>query len=122
MAAMAPPPGSPRPAPRAPAALARAFACAGAGLADAALRERNLPIRFGLGVVAACGAAVLDLAPAERALVLACAGAMVAAEAINSALETIVDVVLPRPDPRARFAKESLSSFQNRSGVTVRTP
>ena len=93
--------------PRAPAALARAFACAGAGLADAALRERNLRIHLGLGVVAACGAAVLDLPPAERALVLACAGAVVAAEALNSALEAIVDVILPGPDPRARFAKDS---------------
>lgn len=97
---------SPRP-PRAPAALVRAFACAGAGLADAALRERNLRIHLGLGVLATCGAAVLELTPAERALVLACAGAVVAAEAVNSALETIVDVVLPGPDPRARFAKDA---------------
>jgi diacylglycerol kinase len=98
---------SPRPPPRAAAALARAFGFAGAGLVDAALRERNLRIHLGLGILATCAAAVLDLTPAERALVLASAGAVVATEALNSAIETIVDVVLPGPDPRARFAKDA---------------
>jgi diacylglycerol kinase (ATP) len=85
----------------------RAVACAGAGLADAALRERNLRIHLVLGALAGCAAATLGLSSAERAVVLLCIGAVVAAETVNSALEVIVDAIFPGHDERARFAKDA---------------
>lgn len=101
---MSTPDAPPRP-PR--ARLLRAFACAGAGLADATLRERNLRIHLALGMLAACATAVLELGAAERGVVLLCIGAVVAVEAINSAVEVIVDVLFPGVDERARFAKDA---------------
>jgi diacylglycerol kinase (ATP) len=99
----------PAPAPARPrrGTLLRAFSDAAAGLADAAARERNLRIHLGLGILAAAAAALLDLTPAERGLLLGCLGAVVAAEAVNSALEVLVDVVLPGFDDRARFVKDA---------------
>jgi diacylglycerol kinase (ATP) len=87
--------------------LLRAFACAGTGLADAAARERNLRIHLALGVVAGCATALLPFSPAERAVVLACMGAVVGAETVNAALEAVVDAVFPGEDERARFAKDA---------------
>jgi diacylglycerol kinase (ATP) len=80
---------------------------AAVGLCDATLRERNLRIHLVLGVFAACGAAVLELSSAERAAVVLCIGAVVAAEAANAAVETIVDVLFDGVDERARFAKDA---------------
>jgi diacylglycerol kinase (ATP) len=84
-----------------------ALRAAAVGLCDATLRERNLRIHLVLGVFAACGAAVLELSPAERAAVVLCIGAVVAAEAANAAVETIVDVLFDGVDERARFAKDA---------------
>ena len=100
-----PTPAAPRRPPR--GTLLRAFAFAGAGLADATLRERNLRIHLVLGTLAACGASALALSPAERAVLLLCIGAVVAAETFNSAIEVIVDGVFPDVDERARFAKDA---------------
>ncbi len=85
----------------------RAVRAAAIGLCDATLRERNLRVHLVLGVFAACGAAVLDLSSGERAAVVLCIGAVVAAEAANAAVETIVDVLFDGVDERARFAKDA---------------
>jgi diacylglycerol kinase (ATP) len=85
----------------------RALHAAAVGLCDATLRERNLRIHLVLGVVAACGAALLEVSDGERAAVLLCIGAVVAAEAANASIETIVDVLFEGVDERARFAKDA---------------
>jgi diacylglycerol kinase (ATP) len=48
----------------------------------------------------------LDLAPAERGLVLALGLLVLAAELINTAVEEVVDHLSPDPDPRAKKAKD----------------
>ena len=87
--------------------LARSFRFAWNGLADGAIRDRNLRIHLGLGALAASFAAVAPLLPAERALLVLCVAAVLAAEALNSALEAAVDLASPGSDERARFAKDS---------------
>jgi diacylglycerol kinase (ATP) len=93
--------------PRRRASFLAAFAFAAAGLADAALRERNLRVHLALGVLASCAAAVLPLSGAERAVVLLCVGVVVAAETLNSAVEVLADAIFPGEDARARFAKDA---------------
>jgi diacylglycerol kinase (ATP) len=87
--------------------LLRSFAFAWAGLAEGAVRDRNLRIHLGLGVLAGGLAARAPLAPAERAVLLLCIAAVIAAESLNSAIEAAVDLAAPGWDERARVAKDS---------------
>jgi diacylglycerol kinase (ATP) len=48
----------------------------------------------------------LDLAPAERGLILALGLLILAAELINTGLEEVVDHLSPAQDPRAKKAKD----------------
>jgi diacylglycerol kinase (ATP) len=96
-----------RPGPR---PLLRSFGFAWDGLAEAAVRDRNLRIHLALGVLAAGFVARAPLAPVERALLVLCVAGVVAAEAMNSALEAAVDLACPRFDERARVAKDSAAA------------
>jgi diacylglycerol kinase (ATP) len=87
--------------------LAASFRYAFDGLVDGSIRDRNLRIHLALGVLAGCFAAAAPLLPAERAVLVVCVAATIAAEAANSALEAAVDLACPRPDERARRAKDS---------------
>jgi diacylglycerol kinase (ATP) len=87
--------------------VARAFGYAWTGLAEAALRERNLRVQLALGVLACAFAAVAPLAPVERALLLACAATVIGAEAVNSAVEAVVDLASPGRHEKARQAKDA---------------
>jgi diacylglycerol kinase (ATP) len=87
--------------------LPRSFAFAWNGLAEAAARERNFRIHLALGVLAGVFAARAPLAMAERGLVLLCIALVLAAEAMNSALEAVVDLASPGWDERARVAKDA---------------
>ncbi len=87
--------------------LAASFRFAWDGLVDGAVRDRSLRIHLALGVLAGCLAAAAPLLPAERAILVLCVTAVIAAEAVNSALEAAVDLACPRPDERARRAKDS---------------
>lgn len=99
------PPGDPPP--KGAHGIARSFGWAWTGLVEGALRERNLRVQLAAGVLVASFAAVAPLAPVERALLLLCAAAVIAAEAANSALEAVVDLAAPRLDERARIAKDA---------------
>jgi diacylglycerol kinase (ATP) len=107
------PPGEEKPGAEAPLVergrhgLLRSFAFAWAGLAEGAVRDRNLRIHLGLGVLASAFAARAPLEPAERALLLACVAAVIAAESMNSALEAAVDLASPQWSERARIAKDA---------------
>lgn len=57
-------------------------------------------------VLSAALAFSLDLTPGERALILALGLLILAAELINTAVEEVVDMVCPGPDPRAKKAKD----------------
>jgi diacylglycerol kinase (ATP) len=110
-------PTEPRPREAAPGSarrtrrpLAASFRFAWDGLAEGAVRDRNLRIHLGLGVLAGAFAARAPLEPAERAVLALCASVVIAAEAMNSALEAAVDLASPRWDERARLAKDSAAA------------
>jgi diacylglycerol kinase (ATP) len=108
-ASLAPPPPARRPGGPVRAFL-RSFAFAWTGLAEAAVRDRNLRIHLALGVLAGAFAAVVPLAGAERAVLLVCIAAVIAAEAANTAVEAIVDLVSPQWSERARIAKDAAAA------------
>ncbi|MFN4204267.1 MAG: diacylglycerol kinase [Tabrizicola sp.] len=57
-------------------------------------------------VLSATLAFTLDLSPGERGLILALGLLVLAAELINTAIEEVVDMISPAPDPRAKKAKD----------------
>ena len=77
------------------------------GLAEGAVRDRNLRIHLGLGALVGAFVARTPLAAMERALLVLCVAIVIAAEAANSALEAAVDLASPGLDERARIAKDS---------------
>lgn len=87
--------------------LAQSFRWAWDGLGGAAVRERNMRIHLGLGVLASSAASLLPLGGGERALLLLAVSLVVAGEAANSALEAVVDLVSPAWNARARVAKDA---------------
>lgn len=108
------PPRSPAPRPGAPVPGAphrtgpvAAFGFAWAGLVAAARRERNLRVHLALGVLASAFAAVAPLPPTGRALLLGCVAAVIALEALNSAVEAAVDRSGLGRDDLARHAKDA---------------
>jgi diacylglycerol kinase (ATP) len=90
--------------------LLRSLRFAWDGLADGAVRDRNLRIHLALGVLAGAFVARAPLAPGERAVLLACVALVVAAEAMNSAVEAAVDLASPARSERARLAKDSAAA------------
>jgi diacylglycerol kinase (ATP) len=101
---------SPRPGPvrrSGLGSLAASFSFAIAGLVECAGRDRNMRIHLAAGVLASCFAALAPLAPVERAMLLLCVALVVSAEAANSAIEAVVDLVSPGVDPRAGLAKDA---------------
>ncbi|HYD43282.1 MAG TPA: diacylglycerol kinase [Anaeromyxobacter sp.] len=100
-----PQPGAQRHGPR--HSLGQSFGWAWAGLAGAAVRERNMRIHLALGILASAAASLLPVAGGERALLLLAVALVVAGEAANSALEAVVDLVSPHWNVRARVAKDA---------------
>lgn len=102
-----PEPGGRRPGVEARHSLGQSFGWAWAGLAGAAVRERNMRIHLALGILASSAASLLPVTGGERALLLLAVALVVAGEAANSALEAVVDLVSPHWNVRARVAKDA---------------
>lgn len=77
-----------------------------AGFRAAWATEKSLRQWTLANVLSAALALTLDLTPGERALILALGLLILAAELINTAVEEVVDMVSPAPDPRAKKAKD----------------
>jgi diacylglycerol kinase (ATP) len=77
-----------------------------AGWAAAWASEKSLRQWTCVNAVSVVLALVLDLTTAERALILALGLVLLATELMNTAVEEVVDVILPDPDPRAKKAKD----------------
>lgn len=76
------------------------------GWASAWATETSLRQWALANVLSAVAAFALDLTPGERALILALGILVLAAELANTAIETIVDHILPDPHPAAARAKD----------------
>lgn len=97
-----------RPEPRRPiAAFLAGFRFAWDGLVASALHCRNMRVHLVLGVLAAAFAALAPIGGAERAMLLLFVALVPAAEAANTAVEALVDLVSPEWSPGARVAKDA---------------
>lgn len=102
------------------------FRCAAAGVAAGVRGERNIKVMLAMAALAVAAGLVLRIDALSWAAVLAMIGAVLAAELLNTAVETVVDLVCPRPDPRAKRAKDVsagavlvLSAFVAAAGLVI---
>lgn len=68
--------------------------------------ERNIRVMLGGAVFAVVMGLVLQLDLVSWAIVLLCIGCVLAAELMNTAIETVVDLVSPEYHPLAGHAKD----------------
>lgn len=86
--------------------LASAFKCAWDGIAYAVRSQRNMKIHLVIAVVAVALGLVLGIDGASWAAVILCIAAVFAAECVNTAIESVVDLVSPEYHELARRAKD----------------
>lgn len=86
--------------------VAAAFGYAFAGLVAAWRSERNLRIHAGVAAAVVLAGVALRLPPAAWAIVFLTMALVVAAELLNAAVETVVDLVSPEDHPLAKRAKD----------------
>lgn len=86
--------------------LCHSFACAFAGLRDVVRDGRNARILVGIGILVIAIGFWLSISRTEWAILLLTIGAVFAAEAANSALESAVDLASPEHHELARRAKD----------------
>ncbi len=84
----------------------RSFLFAVQGFRTAIQTERNIKVMLCGAVFAVTMGLALRINPIEWAIVLLCCGVVVAAELINTAIETVVDLVSPEYHPLAGRAKD----------------
>lgn len=86
--------------------LSRAFKCAWDGLSYATQTQRNMKIHFFVALVALVLGFVLGIDASSWAVIIVCIAVVLAAEAFNTALESVVDLVSPQYHDLARRAKD----------------
>lgn len=79
---------------------------AAAGLGHLLRYERNARIHVVLAALVAIGAVWLKVSWSDAALLTLAIGLVIAAEAFNTAVETLTDLITPERHPLARTAKD----------------
>jgi len=88
------------------ARLGRSFGYAWAGVRLLFGQERNAQIHLALAVVAVLLAWWLDFSTTEWALLVLTIGVVIIAEAMNTAIETLTDLISPDYHPQAKAVKD----------------
>lgn len=86
--------------------LSRAFSCAAQGIAFALRSQRNMKIHVGAGILAVALGFFFEIDAVAWLAVILCIGIVLATECLNTALESIVDLVSPHYSELARRAKD----------------
>ncbi|MGI6755525.1 MAG: diacylglycerol kinase family protein [Atopobiaceae bacterium] len=84
----------------------RSFLFAFQGLRVAIKTERNIKVMISAGACAVIAGFIVGLDLVEWALVVLCCGVVITAELVNTAIETVVDLVSPEFHPLAGRAKD----------------
>ena len=77
------------------------------GVASGLKSERNMVIHFAMIAAVVVFGAMLDISQSEWIACVILFGVVIMAELMNTAVETVVDIVCPRYDPRAKLAKDT---------------
>lgn len=86
--------------------LLSSFSYALAGVAAGVKSERNMVIHFAAVAVVVVFGALLQISQTEWLICVILFGCVLTAEMFNTAVETVVDMVCPRIDPKAKLAKD----------------
>jgi diacylglycerol kinase (ATP) len=97
----------------------RSFKFAGAGIVTLIRTQPNARVHVVLGLLAGWLAYVLALSPLECAVLAVTIGLVLVTEAINSAIESAVDLASPSIHPLARQAKDVAAGAVLLSAVTA---
>jgi diacylglycerol kinase len=89
------------------AKLKRSFACATVGLLHVIATEQNMRLHFVVAIVVTGAAAYFRVSPGEWAVLVLCIAQVMAAEAINSALERLADRVSLKEHHLIKHAKDA---------------
>ncbi|MBU6302359.1 MAG: diacylglycerol kinase family protein [Verrucomicrobia bacterium] len=89
------------------AKLRRSFACAAVGLVHVIATEQNMRLHFVVAALVAAAAAFFQVSPVEWAVLILCVAQVMAAEAINSALERLADRVSMEDHFLIKHAKDA---------------
>ncbi len=84
----------------------RSFLFAMQGFRMALRTERNIKVMIVGGILALVAGILIQLDLISWAIVLLCCGVVIAAELLNTAIETVVDLVSPEYHPLAGRAKD----------------
>lgn len=84
----------------------RKFSYAFAGLLDGIMNDASIRLQFLLGACTLVAGLLLNLSLIEWSIVLILVALVIAMEYINSAIETITDVLFPNYDRRAKKIKD----------------
>lgn len=77
------------------------------GVASGLKSERNMVIHFSMIATVTVFGALLGISRSEWIACVILFGAVVMAELINTSIETVVDIICPEYDPRAKVAKDT---------------
>lgn len=86
--------------------LGSAFSNAGAGIVYALRTQRNMKIHLAVGLVAIVLGFVLQIDAASWLAIIVCIALVIALECMNTAIESVVDLVSPRYHELAKRAKD----------------
>jgi diacylglycerol kinase (ATP) len=86
--------------------LLQSFNFAFQGVVAAVRHQRNMRIHLLLGFVVLIGSVFLNLSRLQLAIVFVAVAFVFITEMINSAIETVVDMITDEFDPRAKHAKD----------------
>jgi diacylglycerol kinase len=88
----------------------RSFRFAIAGLGYLARTQPNFRVHLVVAVAVAVTAVALNAGPLDVAVLLLAIGLVLVAEALNTAVEAVVDLVTPDYHPLARIAKDAAAA------------
>ena len=86
--------------------LPNSFKCAAAGIVHACRTQRNFKIELGFAVAAVVLGIAFSIEAAKWAAIAVCIGAVLAGECVNTAIESVVDLVSPEYHELAKHAKD----------------
>lgn len=84
----------------------KSFLFAIQGFRTAVRTERNIKVMLAVGALAVVAGLVIGLDLVSWGVIILCCGVVIAAELLNTAVETVVDLVSPEFHPLAGRAKD----------------
>ena len=93
--------------------LVNSFKFAGVGILTALKKERNMKIHFFAMIIVIVLGFIFRIEPAEWIACIVLFGGVIGAEMFNTAIETVVDLVTPYKNEKAKIAKDVAAGRSN---------